>query len=194
METRECPSVIYCRVVHMRQDYVHGYSQRESTRLFDQASTLTDLLHADTRYPAGSSVLEAGWGVGAQTVPLARNSPGALFTTIDVSAGSLEEARERASAASIGALPAPRRLWSPGGLRLAEDGLGGFQPAPVGRGVHEKHLYGDGGGSPGGLARRGARRSRDLAASDRRAAADCGEGRSVLLHVLQGGRGEVIAK
>jgi SAM-dependent methyltransferase len=86
----------------MRQDYVHGYSQRESTRLFDQASTLTDLLHADTRYPAGSSVLEAGCGVGAQTVTLARNSPGALFTSIDVSAESLEKAKERASAASIG--------------------------------------------------------------------------------------------
>ncbi len=59
----------------MRHKYVHGYSDRESARLLDQARTLTELLHGDTRYPPGSSVLEAGCGVGAQTVPLARNSP-----------------------------------------------------------------------------------------------------------------------
>ncbi len=81
--------------------YVHGYSEREHARLLDQASTLTELLHADTRYPAGSTVLEAGCGVGAQTLTLARNSPGALITCIDVSADSLEAARARARAASL---------------------------------------------------------------------------------------------
>jgi len=82
--------------------YVHGYSEREHTRLLDQASTLTELLHCDTRYPPGASVLEAGCGVGAQTVRLARNSPGAHFTSIDVSPRSLEDARARASAVSLG--------------------------------------------------------------------------------------------
>ncbi len=38
-------------------DYVHGYSERENTRLVDQATTLTELLHADTAYPPGSRVL-----------------------------------------------------------------------------------------------------------------------------------------
>jgi SAM-dependent methyltransferase len=46
-------------------------------------------------------VLEAGCGVGAQTVTLARNSPGARFTCVDVSAESLEAARGRARAASL---------------------------------------------------------------------------------------------
>ena len=69
--------------------YVHGYSAGEETRLHDQATTLTGLLHADTRYPAGSRVLEAGCGVGAQTVILAGHSPGASFTSIDISAASL---------------------------------------------------------------------------------------------------------
>jgi SAM-dependent methyltransferase len=82
-------------------DYVHGYSDREGVRLFDQASTLSELLHGDTRYPPGSSVLEAGCGVGAQTVFLARNSPEARFTSIDVSAESLEQARERTAAAGL---------------------------------------------------------------------------------------------
>lgn len=76
--------------------YVHGYSPREHERLHDQASTLTDLLHHDTHYPAGSQVLEAGCGVGAQTIPLAQNSPGALFTSIDLSPESLEQARRAA--------------------------------------------------------------------------------------------------
>jgi ubiquinone/menaquinone biosynthesis C-methylase UbiE len=81
--------------------YVHGYDPLESTRLQDQANTLVDLLHADTFYPAGSSVLEVGCGVGAQTITLARNSPDAKITSIDVSAASLEQARVRIEAAGI---------------------------------------------------------------------------------------------
>src|SRR5512138_212154 len=86
---------------HDPDDYVHGHSDREHARLLDQASTLTELLHRDTRYPAGSRVLEAGCGVGAQTLTLARNSPGAHFTCVDVSPRSLEAARARARAASL---------------------------------------------------------------------------------------------
>jgi len=74
-------------------DYVHGYSSRENERLLDQANTLTDLLHYDTFYPANSQVLEAGCGVGAQTVILARNSPRAQFTSVDISPVSLEAAQ-----------------------------------------------------------------------------------------------------
>ena len=74
--------------------YVHGYDQRENIRLQDQASTLVELLHSDTSYPAGSQVLEAGCGVGAQTITLARNSPHAHITSIDISESSLAEARK----------------------------------------------------------------------------------------------------
>jgi SAM-dependent methyltransferase len=76
--------------------YVHGYSARESERLADQAQTLTDLLHHDTHYPAGSRVLEAGCGIGAQTVILARNSPNAHITSLDISEDSLCRAQENA--------------------------------------------------------------------------------------------------
>ena len=58
----------------MSSAYVHGYDPKENRRLQDQASTLVELLHSDTSYPEGSSVLEAGCGVGAQTVTLAKNS------------------------------------------------------------------------------------------------------------------------
>lgn len=82
--------------------YVHGYAERESRRLFDQAATLTEILHADTAYPAGSAVLEAGCGVGAQTVVLAANSPGARFVSVDLSARSLAGARMLAAARGLG--------------------------------------------------------------------------------------------
>lgn len=78
--------------------YVHGYDPRENLRLQDQAATLADLLHADTAYPAGSRVLEAGCGVGAQTVILAAHSPGARITSIDVSEASLAQARAAVAA------------------------------------------------------------------------------------------------
>jgi len=81
--------------------YVHGYHPQENERLQDQAGTLVDLLHADTAYPGGSTVLEAGCGVGAQTVTLARRSPDAHFTSVDVSADSIAEATRRAARAGL---------------------------------------------------------------------------------------------
>jgi SAM-dependent methyltransferase len=85
----------------MSNRYVHGYDPRENERLQDQAGILVDLLHSDTAYPAGSVVLEAGCGVGAQTVTLGQRSPDARFTSIDVSADSIAEAKRRTDQAGI---------------------------------------------------------------------------------------------
>jgi SAM-dependent methyltransferase len=82
-------------------DYVHGYDRRANVRLQDQADAVADLLHADTAYPAGSRVLEAGCGVGAQTVSLARNSPQARFVSVDVAAASVETAKAKVRAAGL---------------------------------------------------------------------------------------------
>lgn len=82
-------------------EYVHGYSAREGQRLQDQAQTLADLLHHDTLYPPGSLVLEAGCGVGAQTVILARNNPASRFVSIDLSQESVEAARRAAQEAGL---------------------------------------------------------------------------------------------
>ncbi|MBD1995588.1 methyltransferase domain-containing protein [Leptolyngbya sp. FACHB-541] len=76
-----------------RQDYVHGYSVRENERLLDQANTLAELLHHDTLYPKGALVLEAGCGVGAQTVILAQNNPKTQFISVDISPASVEAAQ-----------------------------------------------------------------------------------------------------
>jgi ubiquinone/menaquinone biosynthesis C-methylase UbiE len=85
----------------MNKRYIHGYDLRENIRLQDQASTLVELLHSDTIYPAGSKVLEAGCGVGAQTVTLAQNSPEAEIISVDISDNSVITARMNAKAAGI---------------------------------------------------------------------------------------------
>jgi SAM-dependent methyltransferase len=85
----------------MSDAYVHGYRASEQERLRDQAGTLVDLLHSDTAYPPGSAVLEAGCGVGAQTVTLAQRSPEARFTSVDISAASIAEARRRTDRAGL---------------------------------------------------------------------------------------------
>ena len=85
----------------MNHGYVHGYDSRANQRLQDQARALVELLHSDTSYPAGASVLEAGCGVGAQTVTLARNSPGAQIRSVDISESSLAEAKRRSDAAGL---------------------------------------------------------------------------------------------
>lgn len=82
-------------------EYVHGYHHRENIRLQDQASTLAELLHSDTTYPENSQVLEAGCGVGAQTITLARNSPHANITSVDISESSIAEAKNNIKEAGI---------------------------------------------------------------------------------------------
>jgi len=79
--------------------YVHGYGKREAERLLDQAGGLAGLLHHDTGYPPGATVLEAGCGVGAQTVILAEKSPGAEIISVDISPDSLARAEAAVSEA-----------------------------------------------------------------------------------------------
>ncbi len=86
----------------MPRDYVHGYTESEAVRLNEQARTLADLLHHDTRFPEDSRVLEVGCGTGAQTEILACRSPRAQITAVDMSAASLREADKRIRAKAIG--------------------------------------------------------------------------------------------
>ncbi len=81
--------------------YVHGYSESEYTRMRDQSKTLAELLHFDTRYPAGAHVLEAGCGIGAQTVILAANNPQTHFTCIDIAPQSIALATQAAAQATL---------------------------------------------------------------------------------------------
>ena len=82
--------------------YVHGYAPAETDRLHDQATTLVDLLHADTCFTAGDHVLEVGCGVGAQTLWLAQRNPAVHITAIDACEASLRQAEARVQQANIG--------------------------------------------------------------------------------------------
>ena len=81
--------------------YVHGYSVTESQRLSDQAATLSSLLHHDTVFQPAGLVLEAGCGTGEQTVIVAPQNPQCDFISIDISAGSLAKAEQRAKSRDI---------------------------------------------------------------------------------------------
>jgi SAM-dependent methyltransferase len=85
----------------MGHRYVHGHHRQARQRLRDQANALVELLHHDTAYPPGSRVLEAGCGVGAQTVTLARRSPDASFVAVDLSEEALAAARQAARRARL---------------------------------------------------------------------------------------------
>ena len=56
-----------------KMNYVHGHTPEESIRLFKQAKPLEKLFHEDLSFLPGQKVLEAGCGVGGQTVLLAKN-------------------------------------------------------------------------------------------------------------------------
>lgn len=75
-------------------NYVHGYSQEEAIRLNDQADTLATLIHHDSVWPAGSTILEAGCGVGAQIKTVAPQNPKSSFISIDISAESVALAKQ----------------------------------------------------------------------------------------------------
>jgi len=74
-------------------NYIHGYTPREKQRLNEQSGILEELLHGDISFPDGSRVLEAGCGVGAQTLILSRKSPGAKIISVDRSQESLAAAK-----------------------------------------------------------------------------------------------------
>ena len=74
--------------------YIHGYSERESQRLLEQSEILEKILHEGTCYEPYSNILEAGCGVGGQTVILARRNPDSFITSIDISEESLQKAKQ----------------------------------------------------------------------------------------------------
>ena len=74
--------------------YVHGYSDRETQRLYEQSLILEELLHGGTHFSPGTRVLEVGCGVGAQTSILARRNPGIFLTSIDISEKSVNRATQ----------------------------------------------------------------------------------------------------
>jgi len=82
--------------------YVHGYSEREALRLNDQAATLDELIHNDSKFSKDSLILEAGCGVGAQTKIIASKNPDSNFISVDLSEDSIREAKKMTDSSGIG--------------------------------------------------------------------------------------------
>ncbi len=80
-------------VVKRAVKYVHGYAPEELDRLVGSADTLQNLLHGAIAYPAGTLVLEAGCGVGAQTRFLLERNPGITLVSVDIARESLLRAQ-----------------------------------------------------------------------------------------------------
>ncbi|MGA9294460.1 MAG: methyltransferase domain-containing protein [Ignavibacteriaceae bacterium] len=80
---------------------MHGYTDKESIRLNDQANILVNLLHHDSVWPGGSLILEAGCGVGAQTKIIAPKNINSQFISIDISSESIKQAEELSNSLSI---------------------------------------------------------------------------------------------
>ncbi|NHF60376.1 methyltransferase domain-containing protein [Flavobacteriaceae bacterium TP-CH-4] len=76
------------------RDYIHGYSDEETARLNDQAKSISQILHWDSKWDKESLILEAGCGVGAQTRIIAPLNPESSFVSIDLSSKSLKKAKE----------------------------------------------------------------------------------------------------
>lgn len=74
--------------------YIHGFSEEESKRLNDQASSISELLHYDSVWPEGSTILEAACGVGVQTRIIATKNPHSKFISVDLSEKSLMKASQ----------------------------------------------------------------------------------------------------
>ena len=81
--------------------YVHGYSQEETNRLNDQADSLAELLHYDSKWKENSLILEAGCGVGAQTKTVAPKNKNSKFISIDISLESVNQASKLANSLGI---------------------------------------------------------------------------------------------
>ena len=82
-------------------NYVHGHTPEESIRLVKQAKPLEKLFHEDLSFLPGQKVLEAGCGVGGQTVLLAQNWPDTEFVSIDIQESFIEHAKLRIQEANL---------------------------------------------------------------------------------------------
>jgi ubiquinone/menaquinone biosynthesis C-methylase UbiE len=79
----------------MTQSYLHGFSDREQERLYEQARFLAPWVHDGLSLPSSGRLIEIGCGVGAQTEILLERHPSLEILAIDQSETQLQRARER---------------------------------------------------------------------------------------------------
>src|SRR5262245_59105735 len=78
----------------LKNKYLHGYSQKEQKRLYEQARFLESIVYSDIDFSSVTQLLEVGSGVGAQTEILLRRFPSMHLTGIDFNADQIRQARK----------------------------------------------------------------------------------------------------
>ena len=87
--------------------YLHGFSEKEQTRLYEQAKTLEHTIYSSVDFSQSSKLIEIGCGVGAQSEILLRRFPNIELTSIDLSTTQLNAANKH-----IQSFPALAKRWS----------------------------------------------------------------------------------
>ncbi|MDZ4677025.1 MAG: class I SAM-dependent methyltransferase [Oligoflexia bacterium] len=77
-----------------KEKYLHGYSQTEQARLYDQAKFLEPHFYDLIDFRKSKSVLEIGCGVGAQTKILLKKFPHIKISAVDRELGQILQARK----------------------------------------------------------------------------------------------------
>jgi ubiquinone/menaquinone biosynthesis C-methylase UbiE len=77
-----------------KEKYLHGYSQKEQKRLYEQARFLENIVYSEIDFSSITELLEVGGGVGAQTEILLRRFPSLRLTSIDYNADQIKQAKK----------------------------------------------------------------------------------------------------
>lgn len=107
-----------------KQDYLHGFSQKEQDRLVEQARFLGPSIFEAIDFSQCQHILEVGCGVGAQTEILLERFPGLTVHGVDASEAQIKTAKKRLSKM----IKAGRCQFSVGNaldLKLADDHFDG---------------------------------------------------------------------
>ncbi len=91
--------------------YLHGYSEKERSRLRQQARVLEHRIHDRLPFRRSKDIVEIGSGVGAQTEILMRHFPDLKVTCVEYNKDQVEAAKQHLS----------QLEWAQGRFRLTQE-------------------------------------------------------------------------
>lgn len=74
--------------------YLHGFSEEEQNRLYQQARFLEDKIYQRITFPKGARILEVGCGVGAQSEILLERFPTISIVGVDANPAQIDRAKK----------------------------------------------------------------------------------------------------
>lgn len=80
--------------IQKNDQYIHGYNETETKRLYRQAKLIYPLAHKNLPFAKKERLLEVGSGVGAQTALILKDYPNLHVTGIDRDEGQVAQAKQ----------------------------------------------------------------------------------------------------